>query len=104
MTTLQSVKGALPTAKTALYTCPANTRSIVKSFTVANVHVANHVFIIYVGTFEIVRFDINEQDTWFADKEIILEAGETIEGQCPDSADYMHYKLNIAEITDLLTA
>lgn len=101
--------GQLPVSKTTLYTCPAGMTTIVRNIKVTNVHSTNHRFILYYkrsgGTSRVLAdHDIDEQDTSIDDDSITMEAGDVIEGQCPDNATYMDYVISGTEETLLLTS
>lgn len=101
--------GQLTIAKSVLYTCPAGYRAVVTNIKVTNVHSSTHRFVLYFkksGGSSRTMFDhmIDEQDTSIDEDSTTLEAGDAIEGQCPDGATYMDYKISGYEVQLLATA
>lgn len=77
--------GQLPTGKTTLFTCPANSSAVIKTMTFKNTAGTDKTIAIYLNTSgssrKISPDTIIAGDTHVYDESYSMEAGDTIEGE-----------------------
>lgn len=93
--------GQLPVTKTTLYTCPADTQTIIKTITLVNTDATARTVNLYINTGVSRRIipknmELGISYSFIFDDELTLEAGDLIEGDA-SAANVVDYTINGVE-------